>query len=126
VTWTVEQLTRIDAATELELAPRQGDGTLRTFTTMWVVRVGHDLYVRSAGGPNRSWYRHALASGAGRIRAGGIKADVAFDHPTSSAPQDAIDAAYRTKYDGYGPRSVAHVTGPEAHPLTIRLVRSEP
>ena len=48
---------------------------------MWVVRVGDDLYVRSAGGPGRPWYRNALASGAGRIRAAGIERhQLAIEH----------------------------------------------
>jgi len=125
-TWEAEQLARIAEATELELAPRRGDGTLRGFTTMWVVRVGDDLYVRSAGGPGRPWYGHALASGAGRVRAGGVDADVTFDRATSSAPHDAIDAAYHVKYDRFGPGPLSHVTGPDAHYVTIRLVRSQP
>jgi hypothetical protein len=93
---------------------------------MWVVRVGDDVYVRSAGGRGRPWYRHALASGAGRVRAGGVNADVTFDHATNSGPHDAIDAAYHAKYDRYGPGPVSHVTGLDAPPVTIRLLRSEP
>ena len=63
--WTADQLARIGDADELRLAPRRTDGTLRPFTTMWVVRAGGDLYVRSAGGPERPWYRHALATQPG-------------------------------------------------------------
>jgi len=124
VTWTEQQLTRIGNATELELASLWSDGTLRPYTTMWVVRVGDGLYVRSAGGPNRPWYRHALARGNGRIRAGGVDAEVSFV-VGDSAPHDAIDAAYHAKYDRYGPGPVGHVTGRPAHPLTIRLERKE-
>ena len=39
---------------------RRDDGSLRTFTTMWVVRLGESLYVRSAGGSDRPWYRHVV------------------------------------------------------------------
>jgi hypothetical protein len=120
--WTDDELTRIGDATELQLASRRPD---RTYTTMWVVRVGDHLYVRSAGGPARPWYRHALASGTGRIRAGGIERDVAFGEADPSV-HDAVDSAYHTKYDRYGPGPVSHVTGPDAHLVTIRLVRSEP
>jgi len=118
--WTEQQLTRIGSATELELASRRSDGTLRPYTTMWVVRVGDDLYVRSAGGPGRPWYRHALASGNGRVRAGGVEADVSFI-PSDHAPHEAIDAAYHAKYDRYGPEPVGHVTGHPSHLVTIRL-----
>lgn len=36
---------------------------------------------------------------------------------------DAIDRTYHAKYDRFGPGPVSHVTGPAAHPVTIRLVR---
>jgi hypothetical protein len=120
VTWSAEQLARIGDAEELRLAPRHDDGTLRRFTTMWVVRAEGELYVRSAGGPDRPWYRHALAAGQGRIQAGGIEADVRFAAATEA--QAAIDAAYHAKYDSYGATIVGHVTGPAAHPVTFRLV----
>ena len=121
--WTGEELQRIGGAQELRLASRCQDGSLRPFTTMWVVRIGNDLYVRSAGGPNRPWYSHALASRAGRIEAGGAGAQVDF---ASAAPQtnQEIDSAYHAKYDRYGPAIVGHVTGPAAHAVTIRLIKA--
>ena len=71
-TWTTGELDRIGSSEELDLASRRVDGSLRGFVTMWVVRVGDDLYVRSAGGADRPWYRHARASGLGTVRAGGV------------------------------------------------------
>jgi hypothetical protein len=73
-TWDTEQLDKIGGVDELRLAARRSDGSLRPFTTMWVVRAGDELFVRSAGGSDRRWYRHALASRAGHISAGGIEA----------------------------------------------------
>lgn len=123
-TWGDEELDRIGRAEELQLATRRTDGTLRTFTTMWVVRADGELYVRSAGGPQRPWFRHAQAAQDGRIRAGGSEVGVRF---TDAAPdaQTAIDAAYHAKYDRYGATIVGHVTGPDAYPVTIRLVPDE-
>ena len=72
-TWTPGELQSIGVSEELRLASRRPDGSLRPFLTMWVVRVGGDLYVRSASGPGNPWYRRATASGAGRIRAGGTE-----------------------------------------------------
>jgi hypothetical protein len=120
--WSDDELRRIGDAVELELASRRPDGELRPYTTMWMVRVGDDLYVRSAGGPDRPWYRRVLAADAGRIRAGGIERDVAFAD-ADPAVHDAIDDAYHAKYDRFGPGPVGAVTGPAAHPVTIRLVR---
>jgi hypothetical protein len=49
--WTREELDRIGAAEELEIAPRRADGTLRRPVPIWVVRVGEELYAhRGAGG----------------------------------------------------------------------------
>ena len=123
-TWDADRLARIGDADEVHLAPRGTDGALRPFTTMWVVRVEGELYVRSAGGPQRPWYRHALASRRGRLRAGGIEADVGMTDAAPDAPE-AIDAAYHAKYDRYGPTIVGHVTGRGAHAVTVRLVPVE-
>lgn len=125
MSWTDDELQRVGQATDLQLAPRRPNGTLRTYTTMWVVQVGDDLYVRSAGGPDRPWYRHALAAERGRIRAGGIDVDTTFVDAAAHAPHDAIDAAYHAKYDRYGAGPVSHVTGSGAQAVTIRLVRSQ-
>jgi hypothetical protein len=117
---TGDEVRRAGDATELQLASRRADGSLRPYVTMWVVRVGNDLYVRSAGGPDRPWYRHAMASGAGRVRAGGVEADVTFDQAPDDV-HDAIDATYHAKYDSYGPRIVGSVVGRDAHRVTIQL-----
>jgi hypothetical protein len=69
--WPARELESIGAAEEIGLASRRTDGSLRPYVTMWVVRAGDGLYVRSAYGPGNPWYRRAVASGAGRIRAGG-------------------------------------------------------
>ena len=97
------------------------DGTLRRFVTMWVVRVQDDLYVRSAYGPDNPWYRRAIASGSGRVRAGGFEREASFAQADPGLQGD-IDAAYHAKYDRYGPRMVGSVVGRDAHDVTIRLV----
>ncbi|HKH04858.1 MAG TPA: DUF2255 family protein [Acidimicrobiales bacterium] len=119
--WTSDELDRIQAAEELQLASARSDGSLRPYVTMWVVRVGDDAYVRSAYGPANPWYRRARSSGVGRIRAGGVERDVSFDEAETGV-HAAIDAAYHAKYDRYGPRIVGSVVGPQAEALTIRLV----
>jgi hypothetical protein len=119
--WTAGQLDRIGRAEELRLAPRRPDGTLRSFTTMWVVYANGELYVRSAGGAQRQWFRHAQATRQGQIGAGDVEADVRFTEATPDA-QTAIDAAYHAKYDRYGANIVGHVTGPDVYPVTVRLL----
>jgi len=123
-TWTDGELRRVGAATELQIATRRDDGSLRPYVTIWTVRAGDHLYVRSAYGADNPWFRRATASGSGRIRAGGIERDVTFT-PVSeldAATQAAVDAAYHAKYDRYGPQIVGTVTGAHAAPVTLRLV----
>jgi len=121
--WTPEELDRIGRAEELHLATRRRDGGLSRYVTMWVVRAGHELYVRSAYGPGNPWYRRATAAGEGRVRAGGVERDVTFAS-AGPAVQGGIDAAYHAKYDRYGPQIVGSVTGPQAHAVTIRLAKA--
>src|SRR3712207_8294259 len=59
-TWTPDELSRIGGAEELQIASLRPDGTLRRYVTIWVVRVGDDLYVRSAYGKDNPWFRRAM------------------------------------------------------------------
>jgi len=121
--WTGDELATIGRAEELGLASLRGDGTLRPYVTMWVVRAGDELYVRSARGPAGGWYVRALRAGAGRIRAGGLERDVVFVvEPAGLDAHAGIDAAYHAKYDRYGPAIVGSVVGEKAHEVTLRLL----
>ncbi len=119
--WTTEDLGRIGEATELQIASTRADGTMRPYVTIWVVRAGDDLYVRSAYGTENPWYVRAKASGTGRIKAGGVERDVAFVVPGDEA-HTAIDAAYHSKYDHYGPKIVNTVVGEVAATGTLQLL----
>jgi hypothetical protein len=119
--WTTEYLARIGRADELRISSRRPDGSLRPFVTIWFVRLGEDLYVRSAHGSFNPWFQRALASGHGRFRAGGVERDVAFEVPAPGVDED-LHAAYHAKYDRYGPKIVRTVVSPEAARSTLRLV----
>ena len=88
--------------------------------TIWVVRAGDDLYVRSYRGTRGAWFRAAQAGHAGRIRAGGLEKDVAFAAETDPATNDRIDAAYRAKYGRY-PQYVAPMVTTEVRTTTLKL-----
>ena len=122
-TWTEDELGRIAAADELQISSRRPDGTLRPYVTIWVVRSGDAIYVRSAYGSSNPWFVRAKKSGSGRIRAGGVEKDVLFTDAESSVSSD-IDSAYHAKYDRYGARIVNTVVGPEAPKTTLKLVPS--
>jgi hypothetical protein len=89
--------------------------------TIWVVRTGGDLYVRSVKGRSGTWFRRAPAAGEGRIRAGGVERDVGFEEPGPHV-HAAVTAAYHEKYDRYGPSIVGTVVSAESATTTMRLV----
>jgi len=120
-TWTSEVLERIAAAEELQLASARRDGTLRKPVTIWVVRHGDDLYVRSVNGRTSYWFQGVQDRHEGRISAGGVDKDVLFVEVDTL--ESEIDAAYRSKYGGRYPASVVDPTvRPEARAATLRLV----
>ncbi len=119
--WTSDELSKIGAAEELQIASLRRDGTLRNPVTIWVVRHGDDLYVRSVNGRTAAWFRGAQVRHEGRIWAGGVDKDVTFadaDHDID----DQIDAAYRTKYRRYAASIISHIVSPEARSATLKLV----
>ncbi|BBL79969.1 hypothetical protein RxyAA322_18230 [Rubrobacter xylanophilus] len=119
--WTDEELEGISGAEEIEISPLRRDGSPGKAVPVWVVRVGDNLYVRSWRGRGGCWYRTALATGEGRIRAGGVEKQVGFVEEKDPAINDRIDAAYREKYGRY-PGYVRPMVAPEARATTLRLV----
>ena len=119
--WTSEELNRIDAAEELRIASLRRDGILRNPVTIWFVRCGDDLYVRSVNGPTAAWFRGTRVRHEGRIWAGGVEKDVVFvdaDHEID----DQIDPQYRTKYGHYAAHIIDAITSPQARSTTLKLV----
>jgi hypothetical protein len=120
-TWTSDELTRIGTAEELQIASLRGDGTLQNPVTIWVVRLGDDLYVRSVNGRTGAWFRGTQVRHEGHIRAGGITKDVTF-MDSDPGINDQIDDAYRTKYRRYAASIISTIVSPKARSATIKLV----
>jgi len=122
ITWTNDELNKIGMADELEIAPLGRNGKLRTDVTVWVVRLGDDLYVRSYKGQGGAWFRAALVRHEGRIRAGGVQKDVKFVQENDPGVNDQIDTAYRTKYRRHGAQYVNAMVAPDARATTFKIV----
>ena len=119
--WTADELDRLERADEVGVASRRPDGTLRGFVTIWAVRVGDAIYIRSAHGLENPWFQRARRAGQGRIRAAAVEQDVTFE---ASGPDlvDVVTAAYHAKYDRYGPRIVGSVVSEDAARSTLRVM----
>jgi len=122
--WTDEELRRIEAADELDIAPVRRNGELRRATPIWVVRAGDDLYVRAAYGANKGWHGVARTSHQARIAAGGISKDVTVEDADPSA-LDQVDAAYRHKYGARYASIVDSINDAEHRTTTLRLIPVE-
>jgi hypothetical protein len=120
--WTAEELDRFDATDEMRVAGTRRDGSLRKPVTVWMVRVGNTLYIRSVNGPDAAWFRGTQTQQHGHISAGNFEKDVTFvdEDDAVNADNAAIDDAYRAKYRRYsGP--VASITSPLARSTTLKV-----
>jgi hypothetical protein len=119
-TWMSDELDWIGEAEELKIASVRRDGTLRRPVTIWVVRHGNDLYVRSVNGRTSSWFRGSQVCHEAHIEAGGVDKDVLLIE--TGDMDDEIDAAYRAKYHRYAESIVGSIISPEARAATLKLV----
>ena len=119
--WTKEELNQIGKAEELEIASFQGDGRLSKAVTIWVVRLGDELYVRSYKGRTSGWFRGTQVLHKGHIQAGGVEKEVTF---VEADPElnERIDAVYRTKYRRYEADIVNSIVTAQARSATLKLV----
>ena len=119
--WTTAELDRIGSTEEVQIAPMRPEGTLGTRVTIWAVRQGDGIYVRSAvRGREAAWFKGAQETHEGRIWAGALQKDVTFADADRDE-DDQVDAAYRTKYRRYAGRVLNSVLTPEARSTTVKL-----
>ena len=123
--WTSDELNKIGAAEELEIASIRRDGRRRNPVTIWVVRRGDDIYVRSVNGRTGVWFRGTELRHEGRIWAGGVEKDVTFVDADPGL-NDQIDAAYRAKYRRYAANIISSIVSSKARSSTIKLVPLRP
>ena len=115
--WSGEELERAAAAEELELT------AAGRAVTIWVVRLGDDVYVRSVRGRTSGWFQRVLESHEGSISAGGVTKDVTFVEVDDDTVNDAVGEAYRSKYGSRYPNEfIDPLLTPEARAATLRLV----
>lgn len=126
-TFSDDELRTIGDEDEVVLTARRTDGSLGPSATIWIVRVGDEVFVRSAYGPGNRWFARALRAGAGHVTIGAVSRDTVFEdasagtaHPADAA---AVDAAYHAKYDGHYPKQyVDPVVDAASHSATLRVL----
>jgi hypothetical protein len=121
ITWTKDELSKIGGTEELQLSSLRREGTLGKPVTIWVVRLGDDLYVRPVNGRTGTWFRGTQVRHEGHIQAGGVDKDVSFLEEADAEINAQIDDAYRAKYRRYSANIVNSVLTPQARSATIKL-----
>lgn len=120
--WTTNELNKIGSAEEIQVAPQRPDGKLRERVTVWAVRHGDSIYIRSAvRGRNAAWYRGVGQTHRGRVWGSGVQKDVDFVDAGDQV-NDEVDAAYRAKYRRYAGRILNSCLTPEARSTTLRVM----
>lgn len=117
--WTPQDVGRISSRDEVQISTARADGSLAARRTIWIVDSAGRLFIRSTNGRTAAWFRAAISSGRGELRAGADTFEVTF----TEAPESdlaAVDAAYRRKYGRY-PSIVDHLqeTGPRSATLEV-------
>jgi len=120
--WTSNELNMIGTAEELQITSLRRDGTLQNLVTIWVVRLGDELYVRSVNGRTSAWFHGTQVRHEGHVQAGGVEKDVTFVEEVRLEINEQIDAAYRTKYHRYAASIINSIISPTARAATIKLV----
>ena len=123
--WKSDQLAKLGKAEEVEIQSRAKDGSLGPAVTVWVVRLGDDLFLRSVGGRTGRWFRGTQEKHEGKIAGAGVHQDVDFVD-AEPAIADEVDAAYRAKYRRYAGKILNSVLTPEARSSTLKLAPRTP
>ncbi len=121
--WSQDDLDRLGGAGEVEVSSVRRDGSLSRTRTVWIVRVGDELYLRSVNGPDAAWYRLTRTFHQGRIQACGVARDVTWIDVNATDQPDvdpAVDTEYARKYQG-STAAIAHVNSPLARTTTMRV-----
>lgn len=123
MSWSLEQLARVDQAPELEIATRRPDSSLRRWLPIWVVRANDEVFVRTWYRRDTGWYGHAVQDRAATVRVPGLEADVTIEYVGASdaGVRTRVDEAYRAKYGAGGRGDIGGMTTDEAAATTLRL-----
>jgi hypothetical protein len=121
--WSADELRLVDAAGELEIAIRRGDGSLRPWVPIWVACARGQIYVRSWYRRDSGWFGHAVRAGRGAIRVPGLEAEVLIEDigQASTELTADVDSAYRAKY---GKGGAASMVTSDAAATTLQLIRA--
>jgi hypothetical protein len=121
--WTPDELERLAAEDEIDLASFRPDGSARSPVTMWMVTDEGDVYVRAVKGVDGPWYRHLRVTDRAHVTGAGVDRQVTVEDASQDLELGGrLDAACRAKYLRYAAGIVRSVVTPAAKESTLRLL----
>jgi hypothetical protein len=116
-----ETLRLLDETKEVRIETRRDEDAPAHRTTIWVVTVDGDVFVRSVRGENGRWYREVSANPSAALHAGDRRIPVRAVPVTDEPTVGAVSEAYRSKYGRTSPGSTRAMLQPETLPTTLML-----
>ena len=116
-----ETLRLLDETKEVRIETRRDEDAPAHRTTIWVVTVDGDVFVRSVRGENGRWYREVSANPSAALHAGDRRIPVRAVPVTDEPTVGAVSEAHRSKYGRTSPGSTRAMLQPETLPTTLML-----
>jgi hypothetical protein len=120
-TFDPETLRHLDETKEVQIETRRDEDAPAHRTTIWVVTVDGDVFVRSVRGEKGRWYRKVSANPSAALHVGDRRIPVRAVPVTDEPTVGALSEAYRSKYGRTSPASTRAMVQPETLPTTLKL-----
>jgi hypothetical protein len=90
-------------------------------TSIWVVVVDGEVFVRSVRGPRGRWYREISSNPEGALHVGDERIPVRATPAADDEMVEAVSDAIRSKYRRFSPSSTASMVLPDTLGTTLNL-----
>ena len=117
-----ETLKLLDETKEVKIETRRDDESPEHRTTIWVVVVEDEVFVRSVRGPNGRWYREISSNPEGALHVGDTRIPVRATPAAEDTTVDTVSDAIRSKYGKNSSSSTASMVRSDTLPTTLKLV----
>lgn len=105
---------------EVEVETSAAGPLARCRSTIWIVVVGEEVFVRSVNGEQGHWYQALTQRAVGKLCTEDRHIPIRAERISETELQQQVSEAYLRKYAQY-PDDVAWMVGPTAAPTTLRL-----
>jgi hypothetical protein len=116
-----ETLQLLDETKEVRVETRRDEDAPVHRTTIWVVTVSGDVFVRSVRGEKGRWYREVSENPSAALHVGDRRIPARAVAVTDQPTVEAVSDAYRSKYGRTSPASTRAMVQPETLTTTLKL-----